>query len=296
MWKLCKIYFSVLSVLLFFSSCEKEIDLDLNDVDPKLVVEATIENGQPPFVVLTRSLDYFSTVSPEVLEESFVHNAQVEISNGVQKSILKEYSVDSGQVRFYYYTVDSAQFPLIVLGELGKSYTLRITLNGINYNASTTIPQITRRIDSLYSRPAPNNPDTTLAQLMITAGDIPGLGDYIRYFTKRNQERFLPGFNSVFDDQLIDGQTYTISVDGGVDKNAEREENEIFFKKGDTVVLKLANIDRNTFDFWRTFEFSYQSIGNPFSSPTKVIGNISDGALGYFGGYAVQYKTVIIPK
>ncbi|MGB8193468.1 MAG: DUF4249 family protein, partial [Chitinophagaceae bacterium] len=53
--------------------------------------------------------------------------------------------------------------------------------------------------------------------------------------------------------------------------------------------------DKATFDFWRTMEFSYASIGNPFSSPTKVLGNVK-GALGYFGGYAVQYKTIIIPK
>ena len=43
-------------------------------------------------------------------------------------------------------------------------------------------------------------------------------------------------------------------------------------------------------------EYSYQSIGNPFSSPTKVLGNISNNALGYFGGYAAQYDTIIIPK
>jgi hypothetical protein len=42
-------------------------------------------------------------------------------------------------------------------------------------------------------------------------------------------------------------------------------------------------------------EYSYSSIGNPFSSPTKVLGNIN-GALGYFGGYAAQYETIIVPQ
>ena len=56
------------------------------------------------------------------------------------------------------------------------------------------------------------------------------------------------------------------------------------------------NITKSTFDFWNTFEFSYQSVGNPFSSPTKVLSNITNGALGYFGGYAAQFKTIIIPK
>jgi hypothetical protein len=27
-----------------------------------------------------------------------------------------------------------------------------------------------------------------------------------------------------------------------------------------------------------------------------VMGNISGGALGYFGGYAVQYSSIIIPE
>jgi hypothetical protein len=42
-------------------------------------------------------------------------------------------------------------------------------------------------------------------------------------------------------------------------------------------------------------EFTYLSVGNPFSSPTRVLSNISNGALGYFGGYASQYKTIVIP-
>jgi hypothetical protein len=43
-------------------------------------------------------------------------------------------------------------------------------------------------------------------------------------------------------------------------------------------------------------EFAYQSVGNPFSSPTKVLSNIKGNALGYFAGYASQYRTIIIPK
>ena len=61
-------------------------------------------------------------------------------------------------------------------------------------------------------------------------------------------------------------------------------------------MLKVCNIDKATFDFWRTMEFSYASVGNPFSTPTKVLGNISGNALGYFGGFAAQFRTLIIPK
>ena len=164
------------------------------------------------------------------------------------------------------------------------------------YTATTTIPEITRRIDSLWWEKIPFAEDTNDVRVMFKGTDRVGFGDFIRYFTKRGQEPFLPGFNSVFDDQIIDGTTYTVQIDKGFDKNAEFSDSLSFFKKGDTVTLKLCNIDKVTYNFWRTYEFSFQSIGNPFSSPTRILGNISNDALGYFGGYGAQYHTIIIPK
>jgi hypothetical protein len=68
------------------------------------------------------------------------------------------------------------------------------------------------------------------------------------------------------------------------------------FRRGDTVSFKLSNIDRNTYRFWNTWEFSIQSIGNPFAQPGVVVGNISNGALGAFCGYASDSKTLVIPR
>ena len=132
---------------------------------------------------------------------------------------------------------------------------------------------------------------------MARVQDPPGLGNYIRYFTRQNSQAFLPGLNSVFDDNIIDGKTYEIQVDRGVNRNEDVDfETYGFFQKGDTVSVKLCNISKSTYDFWRTWEFNLQSVGNPFSSPGKVIGNISNNALGAFCGYAAQYRTLIIPK
>lgn len=281
----------VFSLIFCCSACEKNIDIKLDETAPKLVVDGSIETGLPPKVVLSKSFDYFGKLSAELLLSSFARNATVSITEAGRSYALKEDSVRVGNnVYLYFYTTDS------ISGKSGAQYQLRIQYEGQLYTANTTIPQVTRRIDSLWWEKAPITNDTTLARLMIKATDRPGFGDYIRYFTKANQEPFYPGFNSVFDDQVIDGKTYTIQVDRGVNKNAEIKDEDIYFTKGDTVTLKLCNIDKATFDFWRTFEFNYQSIGNPFSSPTKVISNISNGALGYFGGYGAQYKTLIIPK
>jgi hypothetical protein len=286
-------------VTAFFISCEKAISFTPENADPLLVVEATIENDQPPVVILSRSVNYFSQISPEILANSFVRNASIEISNGTRTHLLKEYKVPgAGGYDLYYYSIDSANLGTAFVGEFSKSYNLKITTDGKQYTATTTIPALTKKIDSLWWEKPTGNVDTSYAKIMARVIDPPGYGNYVRYFTKRNSEPFFPGLNSSFDDQIVDGTTYSVQIDRGVNRNEEIDDENTFalFNRGDTVTVKQANIDKATYDFFRTLEYSYASIGNPFSSPTKVLSNIKGGGLGYFGGYAVQYVTLIIPK
>lgn len=297
-----KYYLVAAALFLVLLSCEKEINVNIKQQAPKLVVDASIEDNGVPFVALSSSLNYFNTISPEELGNSFVHDAVVTVNNGSQTVTLKEYSItDTSGFTVFYYSVDSSDFSQIMVGELDKQYTLNITTKeGESYSAVTTIPKLTKTVDSLFWKPVPFVEDTTLCALMLTVKDPPGLGNYVRYFTKVNDGRFLPGLNSVFDDQVVDGITVTLQFDAGWDKNSIEDpiqnEGYGFVNRGDTVTLKYCNIDRATYLFWNTWEFAWQSVGNPFSTPGKVLGNINNGALGAFSGYAVQYKTLIIPK
>jgi hypothetical protein len=285
------------SLLALIAGCEKAVDFDLDEAPSKLVVDGNIENGRPPIIILSKSLNYFSQITPEILQESFVRNAVVKVSDGNRTSTLKEYTISTPDgIKLYFYSVDTSAPASILLGQFNTRYTLEIQTGGQTYSAATTIPQLTKRIDSIWWKPAPNNPDTSLAVLMAKVTDPAGRGNYIRYYTSSNDSAYFPGLNSVFDDQIVDGTTYEIEVEKGVDRNTEIDpETYNFFRRGDTVVVKFTNIDKATFDFWRTMEYSYGSIGNPFASPTSVQGNVK-GALGHFGGYAAQYKQLIIPK
>lgn len=282
----------------FFTSCEKAISFKPNSVDPVVVVEATIEDGKAPIVILSKSLNYFTEITPELLANSFIHDAAIDVSNGPLTHRLKEYVIPiSGGNALYYYSIDSANLGTAFLGELAKSYSLRIVTGSKEYTATTTIPALTKKIDSLWWQPSVNNPDTTQVMLMCRVTDPPGFGNYIRYFTSVDDGPFYPGLTSTFDDQVVDGKTYSLQVEKGVDRNVEIDfDTYSFFTRGDSVTVKFTNIDKATFDFWRTMEYSYSSIGNPFSSPTKVISNIKGGGLGYFGGYAVQYIGYKIPE
>jgi hypothetical protein len=284
-------------LVLLFISCERTVEFDVKETSPKLVIEGTIENGQPPIVRLSKSIDYYSVLDLNSLMNSFVHNAEIYVSNGTLTHKLKEYAEPIAPgINFYYYSIDSSNLATAFTGQLNNSYSLRVISEGKEYNANTSIPNTTRRIDSVYWKAAPPGNPPNKIMLMLKATDPPGFGDYVRYFTKRNQEPFYPGVNSVFDDQVIDGTTYVVQVERGVDRNLPTLEGFTFFDRGDTITLKISNIDKVTYDFWRTMEFSYASVGNPFSSPIKVLGNISNNALGYFGGYASQFRTIIVPQ
>lgn len=293
------ILFLIFAFLL--ESCEKEIKLDINTQTPKLVVDASIENDSPPVVVLSRSLNYFNTITPEEASESFIHNAMVTISDGTKTAMLDEYEFyDSIGNKFYYYSINPFVADKTIYGKLNTTYNLKIEIDSNEqYLATTTIPSLTKTCDSLYWQPAPNNPDTTRCVLFGIFSDPPGLGNYVRYFTSTNKENFYPGYNSVFDDQVVEGKTYNAQIPRGfnrLDTTKVNSDDFGYFHKGDTATLKFCNIDKATYTFWNTWEFSEQSIGNPFSSPNKVIGNINNGALGNFSGYAAQFKTLIIPK
>jgi len=282
---------------MLFIGCEKNINFDLNEAPATLVVDANIENNLPPIVVLTKSLDYFSSVNPSIIQNLFVHDAEVTISNGIKTHRLKEYAQPmDGGYNFYMYSIDTANMATAFNGELNTTYTLKISSEGKQYEATTQIPTLAKQIDSLWWKKAPFQDDTSKVIVMIKATDPPGLGNYVRYFTKKNSEQFLPGRNSVFDDQVIDGTTYELQLDPGIDFNNKVPQDSNFFKRGDTVTLKLCNIDKASYKFWSTWEFAYQSIGNPFAQPNKVLGNVSNGALGAFYGYAAVYRTLVIPK
>ncbi|NML21943.1 DUF4249 domain-containing protein [Pseudoflavitalea sp. G-6-1-2] len=281
--------------LLFFS-CEKNINFTPRDAGEQVVVDASIESGRYPEVRLSRSLSYFSKLTPELLSGAFIHGAEITVSNGTKTHRLREYERTlQGGLKIYYYTADSLRPANAFRGEHGKEYHLSITVNGKKYTASTTIPYMKKTLDSLWWKPAPKSDDPTKAIVMGRFTDPPGYGNYIRYYMQVNDGPFYPPLTSAFDDQIVDGKTYDIQLESGVNRADDIDlEDYGFFYLGETITVKFCNIDKATFDFWRTMEYNYSSIGNPFSSPTKVLGNIQGGALGYFGGFAVQYRSISI--
>lgn len=291
----------------FITACEKEVNIKLSSGSTHLVVNGVIETGQPPILALTRSIGYFAKIDLTTLENSFVHNALVTVSNGTQEISLREYSIDTfntvtnGISKIYFYTIDTAQpASFNFKGEVDHFYKLKVVTDGKTYESVTKIPNC-KPIDSMVAiapiEPSPNAPTARLLNIYYTDPDTPG--NRIRYFTQRNSEPLYPGFNSVYDDQIINGVVSTkIPLLIGFDRDKVKEINDstghIF--PGDTILLKWCAIDKGVYNFYNTYEYSLGTVGNPFSSPINVQSNISNGALGIWAGYGTKFTTLIVPQ
>ncbi len=297
----------------FLVSCEKDILLEIPEGDPKLVVEGHIEQNQPPIVVITRSVPVFSEFSQQQLENAFVHNAEVFVSDGTREFKLQElnsgflpaelvkiiaeqygFSPDaSGQLPFLLYFYTSAELK----GEVGKKYKLRITAENQELTAATSIPQLTR-IDSLWVRPHPDPKNDSLVMLWYRYRDPDTVGNCVRYFTKRNEEAFYPGyFTSVFIDDFVNGKPYIdYPLQRGEPKTREPDFDTFgYFRKGDSITVKWCTIDIEQYRFWSSLENDFGSRGNPFGSPVAIQSNVK-GGLGIWGGYGVTYHRFVVPN
>ena len=132
----------LVSALLLLLACEKTVQLQPDVQAPKLVVEAQIETGQAPYVVLSNSLNYFSTIDAATLNNTYVTGARITVNDGNRTVLLKEYTVPlTGGYTFYYYSIDPAN---AMFGEQGKTYRLTIETGGQVYQSQTQIPVLAK--------------------------------------------------------------------------------------------------------------------------------------------------------
>ena len=307
------LYFTLF--LVFIYSCETEFDPDIPDTAPEIVVEGIIEAGDrpsPPYVILTRSIPFFTTVSQDALDDIFIHGATITVKEGTNEVSLTEicledlsaeqqaqaanlFGVDLSQLGVNFCVYVDLSFSM--LGASEKSYDLRIEVEGKVLTATTTIPPQVG-LDNLFFTEPPGEPNDSLMELNATISDPAGTPNFYRFFTQVNDEPLYPGFPSVGDDLLFDGQSLTFPIPKAASRETDFADIDIetfgLFVRGDSVLVKQATIDEAHFRFWNTLEFNATNQG-PFSTYTLIETNIN-GGLGLWGGYNANYYELVVPE
>lgn len=253
-------------ILFAFFSCEKEIDIDLNDADQQIVVEGVCKSLEgKSYVLLSKTINSYD--SSGGLEKLSAATVQVSDDDG-NTFLFEEDLLQPGRYRHPTFA-----------GMPNTDYEIAIDYEGVSLSGKTrtlTVPQI----DSLFVVVDPGLVgDDTSNVLIYTVTDNAVEKNYYRFVLWINGERD-KNINIETDD-LGNGETYTSPFFG------------IDFESEDTVYAELWSMSKQNYDYFSAL-FTNLNQG-PFSAaPSDPPSNIENG-IGYFGVFMVDTMSIIIP-
>ena len=249
-----------------FCSCMQVIQVDLNSASPKLIIDAGISDQHGPYTVVlsqTVAFDLNNTFPP-------VTGAIVVIGdNAGNADTLTENQPGTYQTSG-------------IQGIPGRTYTLTVKSNNMVYTAISTMP-FPVQIDTVFSK---NRFGTKSRELSISFIDPKGIDNYYRilekitYYLPAPNRIILPMLGTVSSDRLMDGKKITVSPGF----------NQPELVTGDSVLVSLECIDKNVYTYFRTAS----QTGNQSTTVSNPVGNITNGALGYFSAYTVRYSKILV--
>lgn len=258
---------TILALIPTLFACEKVIDIELNDAERKIVVEAFTSN------IEGRSYIKLSKTGNVYTENNFdqVSNAAVTITD------------KNGTV--YTFNEDDATPGMYLLPgftvEENNTYNLKIVAEGQEITAkseSSFVPAIDFAAGFPTSDLTGEAKDTARI-IAYQFTDPPSAGDNYRFILTINGEEddyYYLGNDLLGNNQSYEGVFFATSVDSG-----------------DVVHIELLTMDNASYDYY------YSLVNNtgtgPFSAtPSNPVSNVSDNALGYFGAYLMDTTTITV--
>lgn len=295
---------SILFIVLTLAGCETEIDVDLPEYSPKIVIEGMIENGQPARVVLSRSIPYLATIDINYIWE------QVIITGDSAQVFLTTDAGETEQLQ-YQYCYESPLYMAFVSqnikGEENMGYTLTVRFRGETYTAHTTIPN-TFDLDSIGFDHSSELLNDSMASIRLLLTDDGSKENYYAFSCKvqcptLHDRLWVSTIPNAFDDQTFNGLTFNYEITrAGVstfmmqDMSVEelRDFTRLTFRPGDTVFVRHSLMDYDSYRFMITGGTEAIFGTNPFTNPAPVVSNIQGkNVLGAWCGYASKIDTLI---
>jgi hypothetical protein len=259
-----------------------EPNFEVENYQSEIVIDGWIEQGKSCQVLLTLSAPYFSEIDSISLRKYGLTRAKVTLSNGENSEILTLKPNTLYFPPYYYISTD-------MKGKAGETYTITVEYGGVTSFATTTIPEPVL-LDSTWF--ALDNNKDSLGYVWIKFKDNANSKDYYRTFTQIIGEdlKYIPNHIPNFNDAYFNGQNIVFSLFKG-NKSIEKED-DFYYKIGDTILLKFSTVDRDSYNFWNSFQKEIANTGNPFaSSNARVSSNVTNG-LGIWCGYGSTYYQI----
>jgi len=256
-------------------ACEEIINIDLNTASPHLTVTAIVTDQPGPYYVnLSKTESYFNS------NDSFpvVRNAAVTISD------------DAGNSEILQESVPGTYKTSTLRGVSGRTYHLKIVAEGLTYEAFSYLPYPVK-LDSVVSQKITatglrNKEGTNKYYVKCFFDDPAGSVDFYRIESVVINTDTLASYYQIYSDEVTDGQKIVYPVQRPT------------FNLGDTAEVELYHINSDNYDYYKTANNILRNKKGPMASASapqaNPLTNISGGAVGYFGTFAVSRKEVVI--
>jgi hypothetical protein len=249
-----------------FTSCQKVIDVKLDEADKKIVIDAVITDHEGGCRVKLSKTKNFDD-----------NNNFVGLSGAVVT--IKD---ETGAITTLTETTPGVYTDSHLKGTSGKTYQLLVNAEGKSYSASSTMPEHVH-LDSLYLKKQKFfDEEETFSNVVFQ--DPGGVQNYYLFKQFVNDKRTDGTF--IMDDDLSDGKQFKSTLYLFPD-----DEDKI--KSGDLVEVEMQCIDKAVYKYW--YSYDQGASGGGSATPANPVSNISGDALGYFSAQTVQRKSIIAP-
>lgn len=270
------VYLSILCLC----SCATQNE-DIVDEKMPLVVEAWIDEGEAPIVMVTHAIDL--TVDAPSFDDYVEKWGRVTIYDNDKPYIL------TGRIKSGY--TPSLVFTSTRLkGKTGHTY--RLTIETETDFAESEVELLPT---PLVKAVTPIKEEAGYSLLV----ELDSAEGVLQFQTRRldDEARFYPAFCGTVAaaDIPAEGFKVTRGVHAAYDK-AQAEAFSDFFVPGEIIMLKVCRITPDLLPFWQDYDQTVSLSGNLFLSMTQGCQGNVNGALGYFSANGAETLAIRIPE
>ena len=246
------------------ASCTKEIDIDYKDIEPIYVIQGEITDN-PARVLLTRSRNVDDPVKATGVNDA--EQVMLTDDQGRQEQLV--FGNDG-----YYHSPSGWK------GETGHTYTLKVTIKGTQYVASSTMKPAVP-LDSIgYVWLATAGMKMLIMQCHHTFPASDELA--YTYVTVTKNGNF---YRNHTDKQINPNEKHGITLVGCTTEKVmdedDPEKQDVILHEGDKVHCELWSIDENMYNYFVTLKASQQNASVPVSNFTPRATTVT----GYFSAH-----------
>jgi len=259
--------------LFLLNSCEKEIDLDLEDQSGQIVIEGNVtDQAGPYYVKITKSVAFTQANQYPAIE-----NAQVVLSD------------NTGQTETLQYIGNGRYQTSTFVGQSGRTYTLKIQAEGKEYISTSTMPEAVV-FEGLDQDSFIVGGETSYTLLPVFT-DPQALGNryLFSYTVNNNPKQYFSEFSDNVNNGMPNQRPLILPNDDGEDPD------DVKIIVGDTIHVEMQCIDDKVYTFYSALlQLSNGGGAGDGITPANPPSNINNGALGYFSAHTIRKQSIVI--